>query len=42
VVSESEVTEVLTALRDEETLHDVMGVQLDAVEDYVSRAPGGD
>jgi len=42
VVSESEVTEILTALRDEETLHDVMGVQLDAVEDYVSRAPGGD
>lgn len=42
VVSESEITEVLTALRDGETLHDIMAVQLDAVEDYVSRAPGGD
>lgn len=41
-VSESEVNNVLTALRDEETLYDVMSSQLDAVEDYVDRAPGGE
>lgn len=41
-VSESEVSDILTALRDEETLYDVMSSQLDAVEDYVDRAPGGE
>lgn len=41
-VSQPEVDNVLTALRDEKVLYDVMSSQLDAVEDYVDRAPGGD
>lgn len=41
-VTESEVGDILTALRDEETLYNVMSSQLDAVEDYVDRAPGGE
>ena len=41
-ISESDVNEVLTALRDESILQRIMSDQLGAVEDYVSRAPGGD
>ncbi len=42
VVHGSEVDGVLAELRDDEVLYDVMSSQLDAVEDYVARAPGGE
>jgi len=41
-VEKSEIDDILTTLRDEEALYNVMSSQLDAVEDYVDRAPGGD
>jgi len=41
-VERSAVEDVVRSLRDEEKLRSVMERQLDAVEDYVARAPGGD
>ncbi len=42
VVDKDELNEVVKALQDEEILKSVMSDQLDAVEDYVERAPGSD